>query len=98
MINSSDSFVAAAAYEHNLVADLAAGNVGDIDDRKIHRYAPQERSALPTQECVTARRQSAIQAVSISSGDHRDACRSRSNVSAVISQRLSRRYIAQGKR
>src|SRR5215469_17261037 len=95
MINSGDSFIAAVSDEHNLVADFTTGNVGDIDDGEIHRYATEERSALSTQKCITTRRESAIKAVSVSCSDYRNAGGRGGDVGAVISQGLSRRHIAQ---
>ena len=97
MIKSGDSFIAAVPDEHNLIADCTTGNVGDIDDREIHRYTTEERNALSTQKCITTRRESTIQAVSVSRSDYRNAGGRRSDVGAVISQGLSRSYVAQGK-
>src|SRR5215469_10494392 len=97
MIKGGDSFIAARPDEHDLVADFTTGNVSNIDDCEIHRYATEEWNALSTQKCITALRESTIQAVSVSRSDYRNAGGRGSDVGAVISQGLSRRYVAQGK-
>ena len=45
MVNGSDTIVATASNEHNLVTYLAPRNMGDIDNREVHRDPPHHGAA-----------------------------------------------------
>src|SRR3974390_3067260 len=72
VIDRGDLLAATAADEHHFVANLHAGNTGDIADGQVHGNAAEHRRAPAVKKHVTSGREAAIQAVTIAGCDDGD--------------------------
>src|SRR5664279_6129472 len=95
VIDGGDALVAAASDQHDLVANLDARDVADINEGEVHRNTSGERSALPAQQHIAAGREPAVEAVAIAGGDDRDARGRLGDVGPVVAERLSGGNVAQ---
>lgn len=69
MIDGGNALLAHATNQHNLVANLDAGDAGDVEDGKVHGDAAYDRSAVSAQQHIASGRELAVEAVTIAGGD-----------------------------